>query len=61
MRTEAWALLSSSLPLIIVRRIDDNTMLPGRGTAVELAFSRRYRQVFTPCNHTPLVSCSLKV
>ena len=35
--TEAWAILSSSLPLI-VRRMDDNTMLPGRGTAVELTF-----------------------
>ena len=38
---EAWALVSSCLPLI-VRRMDDNTMLPGRGTAVELAFFKRY-------------------
>ena len=35
LRTEGRALVS--LPLI-VRRMDDNTMLPGRGTAVELAF-----------------------
>ena len=41
---EAWALLSSSLPLL-VRRMDDNTMLPGRGTAVELTFYKWYRQV----------------
>ena len=39
---EAWALASSCLPLI-VRRMDDNTMLPGRGTAVELAFFKRYK------------------
>ena len=42
--TEAWAVVSSSLPLI-VERMDDNTMLPGRGTAVELAFYKRYRQL----------------
>ena len=40
LHAEAWALLSSSLPLIL-RRMDDNTMLPGRGTAVELAFCKR--------------------
>ena len=38
---EAWALASSCLPLI-VRRMDANTMMPGRGTAVELAFFKRY-------------------
>ena len=38
---EAWALASSCLPLI-VRRMDANTMLPGRGTAVELAFFKRF-------------------
>ena len=38
---EAWALTSNCLPLF-VRRMDDNTMLPGRGTAVELAFFKRY-------------------
>ena len=38
---QAWALASSCLPLII-RRMDDNTMLPGRGTAVELAFFKRF-------------------
>ena len=38
---EAWALVSSCLPLI-VRRMDANTMLPGRGTAVEVAFFKRY-------------------
>ena len=38
---EAWALASSCLPLI-VRRMDANTMLPGRGTAVELTFFKRY-------------------
>ena len=38
---EAWALASGCLPLI-VRRMDDNTMLPGRGTAVELAFFKRF-------------------
>ena len=41
---KAWALVSSSLPLI-VRRMDDNTMLPGRGMAVELAFNKRYCQL----------------
>ena len=41
---EAWALVSSSLPLIL-RRMDDNTMLPGRGTAVELAFYKRLLQL----------------
>ena len=38
---EAWALVSSCLPLI-ARRMDANTMLPGRGTAVELAFFKRF-------------------
>ena len=38
---EAWALASGCLPLI-VRRMDANTILPGRGTAVELAFFKRY-------------------
>ena len=38
---EAWALVSGCLPLL-VRRMDDNTMLPGRGTAVELAFFKRF-------------------
>ena len=38
--SEAWALVSSCLPLI-ARRLDANTMLPGRGTAVELAFFKR--------------------
>ena len=38
---EAWMLLSISLPFI-VRRMDDNTMLPGRGTAVEVAFYKRF-------------------
>ena len=38
---EAQALVSSCLPLI-VRRMDANTMLPGRGTAVELAFYKQY-------------------
>ena len=38
---EAWALASSCIPLI-VRRMDANTMLPGRGTAVELAFFKRF-------------------
>ena len=37
LETEAWALLYSCLPLI-VRRMDDNTMLPGRGLEVELSF-----------------------
>ena len=44
LRAEAWALVSSSLPMI-VRRMDDNTMLPGRGTAVELAFFKRLVQL----------------
>ena len=41
LRVEAWALASSCLPLI-ARRIDANTMLPGRGTAVELEFYKRF-------------------
>ena len=38
---EAWALASTTLPFI-KRRMDDNTMLPGRGTAVETAFYKQY-------------------
>ena len=38
---EAWALVFSCLPLI-VRRMDANTTLPGRGTAGELAFFKRF-------------------
>ena len=41
LNAEAWALVSSCLPLF-VRRMDANTMLPGRGTAVELAFFKRF-------------------
>ena len=41
LKAEAWALASGCLPLI-VRRMDANTMLPGRGTAVELAFFKRF-------------------
>ena len=38
---KATALTTSCLPLLI-RRMDENTMLPGRGTAVELAFVKRF-------------------
>ena len=38
---DAWALASTTLPFI-KRRVDDNTMLPGRGTAVETAFYKRF-------------------
>ena len=38
---EEWALTFGCLQLI-VRRMDDNMMLPGRGTAVELAFFKRF-------------------
>ena len=41
LRDEGWALVSGCLPLIL-RRMDANTMLPGRGTAVELAFFKWY-------------------
>ena len=41
LRAEAWGLVSSCLPLI-VRRMDANTRLPGRGTAVETAFFNRF-------------------
>ena len=40
-RAEAWALASGCV-LQVVRRMDANTMLPGRGTAVELAFFKRF-------------------
>ena len=40
---ESWVLASGYRPLV-VRRMDDNTMLPGRGTAVELAFFKRYME-----------------
>ena len=43
LNAEAWALASSCLPLII-RRMDANTMLPGRGTAVELAFFKWFEE-----------------
>ena len=38
---DAWALASTTLPLI-KRRMEDNTMLPGRGTAVETAFFKTF-------------------
>ena len=53
---EEWALTSGSLPLI-VRRMDDNTMLPGRGTAVELAFFKRFMEIWrTALGRLPLSS-----
>ena len=55
-----WALVSSSLPLLL-RRLDDNTMLPGWGTAVELAFYKRLVQQFLASDHIPRASCSSKV
>ena len=45
-------LTSSALPLI-VRRMDANTMLPGRGTAAELAFYKWYAK-----KKTTLKACS---
>ena len=42
LRAEAWALELSGLPLLFCR-MDANTMLPGRGTAVELAFFKRFK------------------
>ena len=41
LREESWALASCCLPLIH-RRMDNNTMLSGRGTAVELGFFKRF-------------------
>ena len=41
LHNEACALVSSCLPLI-VRRMDANTMLPGRGTVVETSFFKRF-------------------
>ena len=44
LRSEAWALAASCVPLID-RRMDANTMLPGRDTAVETAFFKRYKVI----------------
>ena len=58
---EAWALVSSVLPLL-VRRMDANTMLPGRGTAVELAFFKRYESKRnTIYNEPPLSTRALQL
>ena len=58
---EAWELASSCLPLI-VRRMDANTILPGRGTAVELAFFKRL-EVIKSATHDlmPLSTRSLQL
>ena len=55
LRDEAGALASSCLPLI-VRRMDANTMLPGRGTAVEMAFSKRFEETKIVTFNAPPVS-----
>ena len=55
LRDEAWALASSCLPLI-VGRMDANTMLPGRGTAVELAFFKRFDAAKNVIYDFPLLS-----
>ena len=52
LRAEAWALLSSSMPLLVCRMDDNITMLPGRGTALELAFNKRRLQL------TDIIFCS---
>ena len=41
MEAEAWSLITGALPLIS-KRMDDNTMLPGRGMAVELGFCKKF-------------------
>ena len=61
LRHEACALASGCLPLI-VRRKDDNTMLPGRGTAVELAFFKRFTVTKnTAFGQPPLLSRHLQL
>ena len=61
LRTEEWALASGCLPLI-VRRMDDNTVLPGRGTAAELAFFKRFMVTrHTAFGEPPLSSRSLQL
>ena len=50
LNNEARELASSCLPLI-VGRMDANTMLPGRGTAVELAFFKRFESTKHRCQH----------
>ena len=44
LKDEAWALVSSTLTLL-VRRINANTLLPGRVTAVETAFFKRFMAI----------------
>ena len=61
LREESWALASCCLPLIL-RRMDANTMLPGRGTAVELAFFKRFTVIRdTACGEPPLSSRHLQL
>ena len=60
LHAEAWALASSCLPLI-VRRMDANTMLPGRGTAVELAFSKRFEVITSATLDSPLPTRMLQL
>ena len=49
---EAWTLVSRCLPLL-VRCMNDNTMLPGRGTAVELAFFKRFTAILHARYNSP--------
>ena len=57
---EVWALASSYLPLI-ARRMDDNTMLPGRGTAVELAYKQFLQLMRAVFDKPPLAARLLQL
>ena len=61
LRDEAWTLVSSCLPLV-VRRMDANTMLPGRGTAAELAFGKRFEATKNATFDAPTMpACGLQL
>ena len=53
LRTQAWALASSVLPLLSTR-MDDNTLLPGRCTKEEVEFNKRFELAkHKVCNFPP--------
>ena len=58
LRDQAWALAPSCLPLIVCR-MDANTMLPGRGTAVELAFFKRFKATSYAISNIPPLSSDI--
>ena len=52
LKAEAWALVSSVLPLLSTR-MEDNTLLPGRCTREEVEFFKRFRLATHAANNAP--------